>query len=136
MRIRVGRRVIVARLEWRAAPQSCAALTAVLPLRLSLLHARWSGECGWAPLADTPIQVDRENLLRRPRPGQILLYAGAVSEPEILLPYGAAAFACKDGPLDGNHVATVVKGVEHLPEIGRTLLWRGARPVVFEAGGA
>jgi hypothetical protein len=136
VRMRIGRRVLLARLEWRAAPRSCAALLAVLPLRLSLLHSRWSGECGWAPLVDTPIHVERENATSHPRPGQVLLYTGAVSEPEILLPYGAAVFASKDGLLEGNHVLTIVKGAEHLPEIGRALLWRGSRPVTIEAGGA
>jgi len=132
VQIRIGRRLLLARLEWRNAPRSCAALLAVLPLKLMLFHARWSGECGWAPLGDTPVRVEPENATRRPRPGQILLYAGPDSEPEILLPYGAAAFACQAGPLDGNHVLTVVEGAERLAEVGRSLLWRGAQPVSFE----
>jgi hypothetical protein len=36
--------------------------------------------------------------------GEILLYAGPISEPEMLIPYGPGAFACRAGALAGNHV--------------------------------
>ena len=58
--------------------------------------------------------------------------AGEISEPELLVPYGAAAFACKDGPLSGNHVITIDEGAEALPAIGQDLLWRGALPIALE----
>ncbi len=119
------------RLEIEAAPRSCAALMALLPLERSLLHARWSGECGWAPLGPVPFGLPAENALHRPTPGQILLYAGEISEPELLVPYGVAGFACKDGPLEGNHVITLETGVESLPAIGQDLLWRGALPIAL-----
>ena len=38
----------------------------------------------------------------------------------------------KAGPLAGNHFATVVEGVERLPELGRTALWEGAQPIRFD----
>ena len=67
-----------------------------------------------------------------PRPATILWYPGGVSETEILFPYGSTSFASKAGPLAGNHFATVVEGVERLPELGRTTLWEGAQPIRFD----
>jgi hypothetical protein len=133
LRLTIGEHALLARLEMDAAPISCAALLDTLPFRKSLLHARWSGECGWSPLGDVGYRLAPENALRYPSPGQILLYAGDLSEPEILMPYGSAAFACKAGPLAGNHVLTVVQGGEHLAAIGKSLLWNGALPIAFEA---
>lgn len=132
IRITIGTEQLTARLESAAAPATCAAFLSLLPLKRSLIHARWSGECGWAPLGEIDFQLPQENALLRPAPGQLLLYAGPLSEPELLIPYGAAAFGCKDGPLDGNHLMTVTSGLEILPVIGRALLWEGAKPIVFE----
>jgi hypothetical protein len=132
VRIRIASHVLHARLELAAAPRSCAAFTAALPLTLSLIHARWSGECAWAPLGDTGLRLAPENATRYPRPGEILIYTGEISEPEILLPYGAAAFASKAGPLAGNHIMTVTDHNDLLAEIGDALLWRGALPITFE----
>jgi Protein of unknown function (DUF3830) len=132
VRIRIGAHVLRSRLELVAAPKSCAAFAALLPLTLSLIHARWSGECGWAPLGDTGLRVAPENATRYPQPGEILIYTGEISEPEILVPYGAAAFASKAGPLAGNHLMTVLDQSELLQEIGEALLWHGALPITFE----
>jgi hypothetical protein len=133
LRLSIGPYSLAAHLELEAAPKTCTALLGLLPLRRSLLHARWSGECGWAPLGRVAFGLEAESALHRPAPGQILLYAGEISEPELLVPYGVAAFACKDGPLAGNHVITIDEGAEALPAIGQDLLWRGALPIVVEA---
>lgn len=132
--IAVGPERLVARLEQAAAPASCAAFLGLLPLKRTLIHGRWSGEAGWAPLGETGFRLPAENAIHRPAPGQLLLYAGEISEPEILLPYGLAAFGCKDGPLEGNHILTVTKGAEALPRIGRALLWDGAQEIGFGVG--
>ena len=133
IRITVGDERLVARLEQDAAPISCAAFLALLPLERHLIHGRWSGESGWAPLGDIGLALPEENALHRPVPGQILLYAGELSEPEILVPYGLAAFGCKDGPLSGAHILTVTCGLDALPRIGHALLWDGAQKILFEA---
>ena len=133
LRLTIGTHLLTARLEAKAAPISCARFRSLLPLHRSLLHARWSGECGWAPLGPLPFDLAAENTTERPTPGQILIYAGALSEPEILVPYGAAAFACRGGPLAGNHFMTVVEGADELPGIGSALLWRGALPIVVQS---
>jgi hypothetical protein len=132
IRITIGAERLVARLEQAAAPVSCAAFLALLPLERHLIHGRWSGESGWASLGEVGLALPEENPLHRPVPGQILLYAGDLSEPEILVPYGLAAFGCKDGPLSGNHILTVTSGLEALPRIGHALLWKGAQVIRFE----
>jgi hypothetical protein len=38
------------------------------------------------------------------------------------------------GQLAGNHFIALTSGLEHLPELGRLVLWNGAQDVVFEAG--
>ena len=51
----------------------------------------------------------------------------------ILLTYGGVHFASKMGQLAGNHFITLTSGLENLPELGKTVLWKGAQRVRFEA---
>jgi hypothetical protein len=55
-----------------------------------------------------------------------------VSETELLIAYGRTHFASKAGSLAGNHFLTITSGQEHLPEIGRLVLWKGAQPLRIE----
>ena len=48
--------------------------------------------------------------------------------------YGRTHFASKAGSLAGNHFLTITSGMEHLPEIGRLVLWQGAQPLRIDAG--
>ena len=75
-----------------------------------------------------------ENPISYPAPGELLLYPGGLSETEILFPYGRTCFASVAGQLAGNHFATLVEGVEQLPELGRRVIWDGAQPIRFELG--
>lgn len=129
----IGDRVLTGTLEEARAPATCAAFLALLPMRASLLQARWSGEAAWVPLGDLTVGIGPENEMHRPRPGQVLLYPVDVSETEILIPYGLTAFACKSGPLVGNHFLTLDDGEVDLAEIGRRVLWEGAQDIAFEA---
>jgi hypothetical protein len=122
----VGPLQFTAHAETHAAPKSVAALAELLPLAGSLLHARWSGEAGWLPLG-RELQLEPENATTNPRPGYVLLYGGTRSEPELLIPYGDCAFACRAGALAGNHVLTLEDDPAHLRELGRLLLWNGAQ---------
>jgi hypothetical protein len=121
----------VARLEEEAAPKTVAAFRRLLPLESRIIHARWSGEACWIPFGELDVGFGPENATCYPAPGQILFYPGGVSETEILFPYGDTCFASKAGQLAGNHFATVVEGLEHLPEIGQRVLWQGAQPIRF-----
>jgi hypothetical protein len=132
LKISAGPYRFTARLENDAAPRTVAAFRKMLPLRTKLIHARWSGEATWIPFGDLDIGIGYENATRYPAPGQLLLYPGGVSETEILIPYGAAAFGSKAGPLTGNHFATIIDGVDQLRELGRKALWEGAQEIAFE----
>jgi hypothetical protein len=131
MKITAGPFVFRARLEESIAPKTCAAFRKLLPYRQKLIHARWSGEACWIPLGDFRLGVGPEMPIHEPTPGQLLFYPGGISETEILFPYGRARFACKDGPLEGTPFLTIVDGVDHLPELGRLALWKGAQDIEF-----
>ena len=122
-----------ARLEDQRAPRTCAAFLRMLPLKGSLIQARWSGEAAWVPLGDVELDLAYENATSHPAPGDLLLYAGGLSEIEILFPYGATLFASRVGQLAGNHFATIEKGRDQLSDIGRQVLWKGAQDVSFTA---
>lgn len=126
LRIAVGDFQFAGRFEANA-PLSCRWLQERLPLEGLLTQARWSGEAAWYPLR-TEVRLGAENSTSDPKPGQILLYAGAASEPEILFPYGFCKFAWRGGALWGNHVITLVEGLDRLGALGDSVQQRGAQP--------
>jgi hypothetical protein len=120
-----------ARLEADLAPKTCATFRAMLPLKTKIIHARWSGEACWIPFGELELDLGYENHTSHPAPGHLLLYPGGISETEILFPYGAALFASKVGQLAGNHFATIYEGQERLAQLGRLVLWEGAKEITF-----
>lgn len=114
------------------APATTAAFLKLLPYRQKVIHVRWSGEAVWIPLGDFELGVGFENHTSHPSRGDVLFYPGGFSETELLVAYGSCCFASKMGQLAGNHFMTVVEGAEHLPALGRKVLWEGAQDVVFE----
>jgi hypothetical protein len=134
LEITVGSLRFTARWETEAAPQTCAALRRLLPLRAQLVQARWSGEAAWVPLGELKTGLSYENHTTYPGAGNLLLYPGGISETEILLPYGSTSFASKAGPLAGNHFATIEQGRDLLRELGRRVLYEGAQEIVFSEG--
>ena len=125
-RLVIGSETFRARLRTDLAPLTCARLAERLPLRLSLLHARWSGEACWAPLGGADLELPHENATSYPAPGEVLLYGGGVSEPEILIAYGPVRFASKAGALAGNPILSIVDRLDSLAAAGRAVLWHGA----------
>lgn len=115
----------------QAAASALAALAQLLPLAGALLHARWSGEAGWLPLG-RELRLEPENATSHPQPGYMLLYGGCGVSPELLIPYGECAFACRAGALAGNHVLTLEDDAAQLRELGRLLRWKGAQPLELE----
>ena len=119
-----------ASLEEEAAPATVAAVRGLLPFESQLVQARWSGEAAWVPMGfELDLGLGPENANSYPAAGELLLYPGGVSEVEILFPYGATCFASKMGQLAGNHFATVQGGRDHLPELGRRVLWEGSQNI-------
>lgn len=133
--IKIGAERFPARLQRDRAPRSCEFLMALLPYSGDVIHARWSGEALWSPLAKvwTPgVVLPAENPNTLPIPGEVLLYAGERSEPELLIPYGMSRFACKAGSLEGNPVLLIEDRLERLFELGRDVLWRGTMSFSIE----
>jgi hypothetical protein len=120
-----------ARFEEEEAPATVAAFREMLPFDDRLIHCRWSGESTWIPWGSRELRLDAENATCYPAPGQLLLYPGGISETELLFPYGHCAFGSKAGTLAGNHFATIVEGLDMLPELGRLTLWEGAQSISF-----
>lgn len=73
-----------------------------------------------------------ENAIAYPSRGEILLYGGDLSEPELLVPYGPSRFACMGGPLAGNPVLLIEDRLARLAELGNQILWRGAVDLLIE----
>lgn len=133
--LRIGSELFAARLRHDLAPQACACLHGLLPYAGKLIHARWSGEALWAPLAPVfPVgrTLPKEHPVGHPAPGEILLYAGGPSEPELYLPYGPNSFACKFGPLQGEPVLSIEDRLERLAALGQEALWKGALELRIE----
>ena len=127
--VSIGSSIFPASVEAATASASCRALMQLLPYNGTVLHARWSGEAIWSPLQTTwPAEslLPEENAVAEPRPGQLLLYAGQDSEPEILIPYGETRFASRFGGLRGNPVLTIVERLDELARVGRSILENGA----------
>ncbi|HEY4128945.1 MAG TPA: DUF3830 family protein [Gammaproteobacteria bacterium] len=131
----IGTERFTARLRRDLAPRSCDYLVGLFPYKGQVIHARWSGEALWAPLADTfpaDLVLAWESATADPVPGQVLLYAGERSVPELYIPYGVNRFACKHGPLEGNHVLSIEGGSQRLAELGSEVLWTGAKKLRIE----
>jgi len=134
--VKIGAESFTARLRPDLAPRSCERLLGLLPYSGKVIHGRWSGEALWSPLAAVMPQdviLPRENPRNHAAPGEILLYAGEVSEPELLIVYGASRFACKAGPLEGNPVLVIEDRLERLAQLGREVLWGGAMELHIES---
>ena len=132
VKITIGSATFTARWETQLSPQTCAAFRALLPYTQKIIHARWSGAACWIPLGELDLGVPPENPTSRPRPGEILFYPTGISETEILLPYGEARFASVAGELSGSRMLTITANLEQLAQVGKDILWNGARDIRFE----
>src|SRR6201982_3602352 len=127
IRIKAAQFEFIAKFESERAPKTCAKFRSMLPYKERIIHVRWSGEGCWIPLGDLDLGLTFENHTSYPAPGEFILYPGGISETEILLAYGGVHFASKVGQLAGNHFITLTSGLENLPLLGQTVLWRGAQ---------
>lgn len=133
LRITAGPFTFDAHFETQAAPKTCAVFRKLLPYEHKIIHARWSGEGVWIPLGEQDFGLTYENHTSYPAPGQMIVYPGGISETEILLAYGSVQFASKVGQLAGNHFLTITSNLDRLYELGRMVLYEGAKPVRIEA---
>jgi Protein of unknown function (DUF3830) len=129
VRVTIGGESFEVLLQYDLAPRSCARLEGLMPYHGKLLHAQWSGQSCWSPLAalwPPGLPLLPENATSYPSPGQVLLFGGDLSEPELLIAYGPSRFASKAGPLAGNPVLMIEDRLGRLAELGRQILWCGA----------
>src|SRR3972149_6365161 len=129
LKLTIGELVFEAALLEEEAPNTCRAFLEALPIKGRVIHARWSGEAVWLPMEEFGIEVPFENHTSHPSRGDLLYYPGGISEKELLIPYGSTFFSSRVGQLQGNHFATITKGNEKLPDIGRKVLWEGAQNI-------
>ena len=132
LRVTAGSFRFDGKFETEAAPRTCEIFRNLLPYENKIIHVRWSGEAVWVPLGNLDLGLSLENLTSYPAPGQIIIYPGGLNECEILLAYGGVSFASKVGPLAGIHFITLISGLDKLPELGRSVLWEGAKSIRFE----
>jgi hypothetical protein len=132
-RVIAGPFTFEARFETALAPKTCAVFRKLLPYENKIIHVRWSGEGVWIPLGDLDLGLTYENHTSYPAPGQMIVYPGGVSETEILLAYGSVHFASKVGQLAGNHFLTITSQLDKLYQLGRMVLYEGAKTVRIEA---
>jgi hypothetical protein len=118
------------------APKTCSVLRAMLPLKSPVVHARWSGEACWAPLGELDLKLPPENATSFPRPGEVILYPGGISETEILIAYGPVRFGCKAGQLAGNPVITITHDLDQLADVCRDVLHSGKKDLTIECATA
>jgi hypothetical protein len=130
VRIEIGSITLSGVLTDRLAPRHCAVLRGLLPLERDVIQARWSGEAAWVPLGAVE-RLTPEQGTDAPKPGTILFYADALSEPELLIPYGRTRFACRDGPLLGSPVILLDRGLELLQALGKAVIDHGRQPLLL-----
>lgn len=133
--LKIGTERFRARLRRELAPRSCECLLSLLPYSGNVIHARWSGEALWSPLSGTlppELRLPPENARHQPTAGEVLLFAGECSEPELLIVYGRSRFACVAGALEGNPVLAIEDGLDRIVRLGREVLWNGAKPLRIE----
>ena len=133
LRITAGPYTFDARFESAAAPKTVAIFRRLLPYKNKVIHVRWSGEGVWVPLGELDLGLTYENHTSYPAPGHIIVHPGGISETEILIAYGGVHFASKVGQLAGNHFITITSGLDKLYELGRAVLYEGAKDIVIEA---
>ena len=128
--VKIDKQVFKAKLHRAEAPQTVESFLRLLPYKSKIIHVRYSGEAIWIPLPkDFPMTGVLENQTSYPSKGEILYYPGMISEKEILISYGATVFSSRVGMLPGNHFATIFEDQMKLAEIGKKILWEGAKDI-------
>ena len=131
--IDIGGELFPARFETADAPRTVARFRQLLPYSDRIIHVRWSGEACWIPMGERDLSLGYENATSYPAPGHVIVHPGGMSETEILVAYGPCCFASKAGQLAGNHFLTITDGLDRLARVGRSVLWDGAKDIVFRA---
>ena len=94
----------------------------MLPWTDSMIHVSWSGNACFFRLQDRAWQVPYENPIHVPSIGEVLVYPGNRPDlqmgGELYFAWGPNKFSCGNGNLSGNHVMTIIEGLENLAAFG------------------
>ncbi|MFB6221356.1 MAG: DUF3830 family protein [Halolamina sp.] len=132
LEVTVGEKRYSGDLLTEAAPESVAALEALLPHESELMHVRWSGHAVWVNIDEVTLpELPRENHTVYPSRGDVLLYPGYRNDQEILLACGPTCFKSPAGELAGNHVATLDANADELRELEELTLQEGVQDVAI-----
>jgi hypothetical protein len=107
-----------------AAPTTCQALLAALPIESRVIHAMWSGHL----IIATPIDLGLtrvENEVTIPVPGDLLYHQ---RHQEIAIAYGEAQFQEPIGPVYVARFAHLEGDLEALARLGSRVQLEGAKP--------
>ena len=128
--------VFIARLEEEKSPETAKWLFGLLPWQLTMIHVSWSGSACFAQLEELAYSVKPENPIRIPSKGEIIIYPGNIPTlqmgGEFFLSWGPCSIATQLGHLFGNHVLTIVEGLEDLERFGKRVHLEGAQPLLVE----
>jgi hypothetical protein len=117
------------------APASVEQFLDLLPLETTVKHVRWSGYAVFVEdFGDDPpdmTHLPRENFCVYPSCGDVLLYPGYESTPEILIACGSTGFRSPAGELAGNHIAVVDESRETLSELEVDVLENGTKEITI-----
>ena len=113
-----------------AAPMTCRALLAALPIELQVVHAMWSGH----QLIARPIDLHMstlENPIALPVPGDVLYHQ---RHQEIAIVYGEAQFREPIGPVYVTRVGRLEGDLEALASLGARVHVEGVKKFKMSKG--
>lgn len=126
----------IARLEEEKNPETCKWLLGKLPWTVEMIHVSWSGNACFAPIGEQAFDVPYENPIRIPSKGEIIIYPGNIRHlqygGEFFMAWGPCSIATQNGNLMGNHVLTIIEGMENIEEYGRMVHFKGAQSMTVE----
>ena len=93
-----------------------------------LYHAKWSGFGIWMPLPNKLNYPTIGDFAHHCKPGDILMYDGKESEPELFIAYNVAAFSSVCGPLSAFIIGNLHNHIAEINNIGKSILETGAKP--------
>lgn len=133
--IQIGERTLEAELLPDEAPASVEQFRDLFPLETTVKHVRWSGYAvfveEFGPDAPDMTHLPRENFCVYPSRGDVLLYPGYESTPEVLIACGSTGFRSPAGELAGNHVAVIDESREELAALEVDILENGSQDIAI-----
>jgi hypothetical protein len=118
IKLQTEKYIFIAKLEENKSPETCKWLLSKLPWDIEMVHVSWSGNACFAMIDEEAYSVPFENPIRIPSRGEIIVYPGNIANlqmgGEFFMSWGPCSIACQNGNLTGNHVLTIIEGIEQI----------------------